>query len=222
MIYKALIFDMDGTIIETEQAWAQATRKLIEQKTGSCPISLYDSIREKIQGLDITNSCKVIKEMACITDDLKTLCAEKEELAHAFYKKGIVFIEGFEEFHEKLLTRGIKTAIATNARSSTIQHTQDALNIKRFFGKHIYGLDLVEKGKPHPDIYLFASDKIGVDPRLCVSLEDSAHGIKAAKQAGMFSIGINTTKIYAQVAGADYIVDAYKDIDIDMLFEAVK
>ena len=221
-MYKAVIFDMDGTIVDTERVWGAATCKLLEEKRIPCTPELLQLIRTHIQGLDVVNSCRVIKEITGMTDDVKTLCEEKEALAHGLYEAGITYLEGFVEFHNKLRERGIKTAIATNARSLTIHLTQNALNIRHFFGEHVYGLDDVAgKGKPNPDIYLLAASKINVNPQLCVVVEDSAHGIAAGQAAGMFCIGINSSGNKAQTQHADLMIDGYVDINIDMLFESL-
>jgi beta-phosphoglucomutase len=218
MVYKAVIFDMDGTIVDTEKVWGEATRRIVEKKRGQCAPEFFALLRSKTQGLDMRNACMVIKELTGIDDCIHALCREKEDLAHTLYRDGIVYNPGFFEFHDQLHTRGIKTAIATNAHNSTIGITQEALNIQQFFGEHIYGIECTGRGKPHPDIYIYAAQKIAVDPVVCVAIEDSAHGIKAAKQAGMFCIGINTSKNYEQLKEADYIIEGFKDIDLDMLF----
>lgn len=222
MIYKAMIFDMDGTIVDTEKVWERATCDLLERKKVPCTPELLSLIRHNIQGLDVTKSCTYIKELTGMTDPIDVIQDEKEAIAHGLYEEGIRFITGFVEFHAELRARGVKTAIATNAHDLTIHLTQRALNIKHFFGDHIYGIDSVGNvGKPSPDIYLHAAKKIGVDPLLCIAIEDSAHGIAAAKKAGMYCIGINTACKPEQVVCADYIVESYGQIDLDMLFEKI-
>lgn len=220
MIYKAVIFDMDGTIVDTEKVWERATCDLLERKKVPCTPELLSLIRHNIQGLDVTKSCTFIKNLTGMTEPVSVIQDEKEAIAHGLYEEGIRFITGFVEFHAELRARGIKTAIATNAHDLTIHLTQNALNIRHFFGEHMYGIDNVAGiGKPSPDVYLHAAKKIDIDPVLCVGIEDSAHGIAAVKNAGMFCIGINTACKPEQVACADYIVESYAQIDIDMLFE---
>ena len=223
MIYKAVVFDMDGTIVDTERVWAQATCTLLEQKNIACTPELLHQIRTKIQGLDVVNSCRTIKEITGMEGTVGEICEVKKGIAHDYYAAGIRFMQGFIDFHKKLQALGIKTAIATNAVEKTIELTQEALNIRQFFGEHIYGLERVAgKGKPNPDVYLLAAEKIEMLPHLCVAIEDSAHGIVAAQKAGMFCIGLDPADNYAQVASADYIVKGFDGIDLDLLFGAQK
>ena len=90
--------------------------------------------------------------------------------------------------------------------------------LAHFFSEHIYSIDQVEKvAKPHPAIYLHAATKLETDPAHCIAIEDSAHGIAAAKAAGMFCIGINTGRDRHAIAQADLIIECYSDLDIKTL-----
>ena len=74
--------------------------------------------------------------------------------------------------------------------------------------------------KPNPDIFLHAAKSIGVDPKDCIVIEDSVHGIQAAKAAGMYCIAINTGNDRHLLGQADEIVDCYKQIDLDKLLHS--
>ena len=93
--------------------------------------------------------------------------------------------------------------------------TKKALPIEQLFGQHIYNITHVNNlGKPRPDIFLHAAKQLDIDPIACIVIEDSAHGIKAAKAAGMFCIGINTHGNPDQLKEADLIINGYHEIDL--------
>ncbi|MBY0109984.1 MAG: HAD family phosphatase [Candidatus Babeliaceae bacterium] len=216
---KALIFDMDGTIVDTNIIWDIATQKLLVSKGVSYTPEIHTTVRELLMGGagGLRLGCALLKQMFDLPDTAEQLAFEKKAHAHELYKNGVAFIEGFSEFHKKIAH--MPTAIATNADDRTLEITNCALNLDTYFGKHIYGISRVNHlGKPRPDIYLHAAEQLGIDPRDCVAIEDSATGIKAAQAAGMHCIGINTHGSRELIALADTIVDGYHEIDFLDIF----
>ena len=93
--------------------------------------------------------------------------------------------------------------------------------LKDFFEDHIYTVSHVKHHKPSPDIFIHAAKQLGVEPHLCIAIEDTATGLKAAKDAGMFCIGINTGNNKHALKEAHLIVDGYHEIDLPALLEQV-
>ncbi len=219
MKYKAIIFDMDGTIVDTEKLWAQARHQVIANRNYKLSSDEYNTLEHRLAGLGLPQSCQVIKDLINCNDSLETLIEEKSAIACQLYQAGkINFIKGFPEFHKKVTSIPLKMSIATNATIEIVSITDKALNLKQYFGTHIYTINHVNNiGKPDPGVYLYAAKQLGIDPQHCIAIEDSAHGIKAAQAAGMFCIGINTSKKESQVKAADLIVENYDHIDLEKL-----
>lgn len=218
MKYKAIIFDMDGTITNTEKIWKAATEHILQKYLPNASKEELDALKVHFKGLALHETCRIINEA---TDkDCKItpeeIIKEKAAHAHMLYKNGVEYIIHFPEFHAKASKEfGLKTAIATNAIGETLVATMESLPLADFFGEHMYHIELVNKVcKPAPDIYLYAAKQLGVNPTLCIAIEDSAHGIAAAKAAGMYCIGINTGKDRHTLKQADEIVDCYREIDL--------
>lgn len=96
--------------------------------------------------------------------------------------------------------------------------TNETLQLDNFFGEHIYNISHVNnKYKPHPDLYLYAAQRLGIPPEECIAIEDSTHGVNAAVSAGMFCIGINTGNDKYALRHAQMIVDNYNQIDLENL-----
>lgn len=223
MKYKAIIFDMDGTIVDTEHIWKEATQTLITRRGITITEDLSKELSCRLNGMALPQSCLIIKEITNSAEPVEDLIAEKSNLACQLYEQGLVrFIEGFHEFYQQVMAHNLKTSIATNANDATLEITDRMLNLKQYFGEHMYNLSHVSKGKPHPDIYLHAAGKIGVAPELCIAIEDSAHGIAAAKAAGMFCIGINSSGNPDQIKKADLKIDRYEQIMLHELLQLPK
>jgi len=221
MSYKAIIFDMDGTITDTEQLWHNAFAKMLEVRG----IRLDRAEREKmiagITGLGLGDKCRFIKDSFCLLEPLEELTHEKLTVARQLYDSNIRLMDGFTDFHRKLGQRNLKSGVATNADEETLSITKKKLGLEKFFGDHIYGIANVGNvGKPDPTIYLFVAHRLGVDPSNCIAIEDSAAGIAAAKGAGMFCIGLDPTRTGKQVAQADMTTGSYGEIDLDGLLSS--
>ncbi len=218
MKYQAIIFDLDGTIINTEPVWQRATHCLIESRNIILTPEIEKELHFQIAGAALPKSCAIIKEFFNLPEELPDLIREKQNHALAFYKEGICFIRGFKAFHRRVVALNLKMGIATNADTPSLERAKEQLNLASFFGQHIYNIALVgDKYKPNPDIYLYAAEKINIAAEQCIAIEDSAHGVAAAKAAGMLCLGINTGKKPEQLKQADHVVNHYHEIKLDNL-----
>ena len=219
MKYKAIIFDMDGTIISTENMWQTATQNILNIYASHLDQEKKDEIKVYLKGLALYESCKHIKKHSLKDVSVEEILEEKARQAHDLYAtQGLSFIPYFPEFHAKVAALDLKHAIATNATQETVDKTLKLLPLRDYFAEHIYNVDMVNRVcKPKPDIFLLAAKKINVDPADCIVIEDSAHGIKAAKAAGMYCIAINTGKDRHLLGEADEIVDCYREINLEKL-----
>lgn len=223
MKYKAIIFDMDGTITDTEKLWWHATLTLIARRNVKLTQQEQQELYKQLHGGTVENACFAIKMTANLPETPHELLREKLAIVSELYAKGIDFIKGFVDFHEQVVAADLKIAIATNADDHTLELAKKALNLDKFFGEHIYNISHVnKKAKPDPALYLHAAEQVGVDPEKCIAIEDSAHGIQAAQDAGMFCIGINSSNKPHNIAKADLKIDEYDEIIFDKLMKARK
>jgi len=175
----AILFDHDGTLVDTEPVWAAAKVALAaefggtwtEQDTLDClGLSMkftLDRLRER--GVDLPD--EQINE--------RLVAKVREALAH----QQVEFLPGIERFLNQVRDAQIPAAIVTNATTSIAQRTADAAPEGTF--SVVIGNDETTHPKPDPQPYLLAAQRLGVEPSRCVALEDSPSGVRSATAAGM-------------------------------------
>lgn len=188
---KAVIFDMDGTIVKTEHIW----HKVVVDVLAECGVKEltqdHKELLKELSGSGMQHSCRFLKEKFELKESVDYLRERKIELAHTYFEQNLEFIDGFELFHAVLQKHAIPTSIATNADRNSLNRISNKLNFTRFFGSNMYCVaDVNFVPKPSPDLFLHSASMLGAIPDDCVVFEDSNVGFEAAKAAGMKCVGI--------------------------------
>jgi HAD superfamily hydrolase (TIGR01509 family) len=213
IMIKAVVFDMDGTIADSEKIAERVTREFFrkrgiiltkQEEKEMFGLNWKDLVREilRSRGLEYSQSLKnTLKEryVRTMSRDVKALPGVYELL---------------DEVSKKLYV-----GLATNSRHREVDIIFDKLNFHDYFHLKL-ARDHVKKGKPDPEIYLKAADAFGVRPHECVVFEDSIIGLSAAKAAGMKRIAIINTYSRDDLENeADLVIDSYKDIDLSKILK---
>ncbi|AAK78831.1 beta-phosphoglucomutase family hydrolase [Clostridium acetobutylicum] len=211
---RAFIFDMDGVIINSQPIHYEVDT-MIFKKLG---IVLKKEEMEGFAGMTNPEILRVLKEKFKFEENIDDVLKEQIRIKTNLLKqRKIKPIEGIIELVDKLKDKNILIAVASSSPRKFIEAVLETFGIIERFDKIICGEE-VPKGKPEPDIYIEAARQLGVNIEECVVLEDSTHGIAAAKAAGMKCIGFRNPDSGSQVhSKADIVVNSIREIDIEAI-----
>lgn len=156
-------------------------------------------------------------------DQIAVLAQEKDVLYRDMYRPHRAAIQGFEQLVTTARARGVSLAVATSAPPLNIVFTLDELDLRRHFDAVVGAAD-VAHGKPHPDVFLKAAEKLGMNPSDCVVFEDAPMGVEAARRAGMRAVVITTTlpaEAFAEYDNVIRVVNHYEDLSVDDLLASL-
>ncbi len=212
---KAVIFDMDGTIIKTEHIWRNVSVKVLMEQCKITELTEHhEAFMRSLSGMGLENAAISMKQTFDLAISTEDLIKRKIELADQAFDHTIEFISGFELFHNQLQTHVIPTSIATNADQANLNQIANSLNFSRFFGENMYCIaDVNFKAKPDPALFLHAAEKLGAKPEECVVFEDSVYGFQAAKAAGMKCIAIKNQFNHKHFDLVDHAIDDYSQAE---------
>lgn len=209
---KAVIFDMDGVLVDSEPVHFAADCKMLKD---SFNIELrYEDYRQYI-GSTIEKLWKFLREKYELFDyEWQELMEMAENvLAEMVENDGYPKIEGATELVRELKSKGYLLAVASSSPMSKIERNLKQLDIYELFDKKVSGMEL-ENPKPHPDIFLKAADMLSVSPSECIVIEDSKNGVLSARAAGMACLGfVNPNSGDQDLSKADYLFEGFSNID---------
>ncbi|UCH92167.1 MAG: HAD family phosphatase [Candidatus Aminicenantes bacterium] len=181
---KAIIFDMDGLMVDSERLYHQAQQEINRQFNKTLP----EKTRLKMMGRKPLESMKIFVEELDIPMDAEKVLEMRDNIMREKYKNHLVPLPGLFHIIDAFSGK-LKLAISTGTQQEFLDIVVDQLEIRDKFAV-LQASDDIEKGKPHPEIYLKTCKKLGLKPEECIVLEDSLNGVLAGKRAGCYVIAV--------------------------------
>jgi beta-phosphoglucomutase family hydrolase len=186
---RAVIFDIDGTIVDNMHLHAEAFAVFAERH--GLPL-LTQEDRARLDGRRNSEIFPILFKRDVARDEWLAYEHEKEGLYRELSRGRLAPMKGLQRLIERLKEDGIPMALATSAPKPNVTHTLAELDLTGAFAIIVRG-DEVARGKPAPDVFIEAARRLGVDPADCLVFEDAPMGIEAAQAAGMRVVALTTS-----------------------------
>ena len=207
---EAVVFDMDGVLVDTEHLWDEVREALTEEWGGR----YTPEAQEAMMGMSSPEWSRYLHEVVGLREPPEVINAEVVRRMLERYEMDLPVVPGAVEAVRRLAAAGYRLAVASSSNRELIDAVLRRLELTSVFDVTVSSEE-VAKGKPAPDVYLETARRLGVPPGRCVAIEDSASGIRAAHSAGMRVIAYPNRHYppAAEVLGlADVVVDGLAEV----------
>ncbi len=181
MKYKAVIFDLDGTLIDSMQIWRQVDTEFLGSRGIGVPSDLFEHLP---MGNSFVQTAQYFKDRFGLKDSVDSIMQEWTQMVTHHYETDIPLKDEAREFIESLVEQKIKVGLGTSNSHFLAQKVLSRNGIWQYFESVVTG-EQVKLGKPFPDIYLKAAKELEITPNDCLVIEDTLSGVRAGKAAGM-------------------------------------
>ena len=210
----AILFDFDGTLVDTEPLHEEAVRRTL------APLNIPVDEGMTIGLSDEDAVAEAFARAGLSTDEptIAALCLRKTEWYERLIDGAEIFVYPGAVELVRLSTARLRVAICTAAVLREVTPVVQRIGLEETV-RTIVTADDVAKKKPHPDAYELAASRLGVPTSRCIAIEDSVRGVRSAKNAGCFVVGLLQTTAREGLTDADVIVDSIGDLSVDRLLE---
>lgn len=211
---KAVIFDMDGVIIDSEPLHIKIERELLEEFGGK----ITDEEHDEFIGTTDYHMWSTLKDRFNLEPSVDEMIKIKKRRFVKNIDK-VELVEGFYDLMLELYNENYLLALASSNNRKTVDLILDMFDLDKYIKYSISGEE-VEKGKPNPEIFLKVAKKLDVSPQDCLVIEDAFAGVAAAKAAGMKCIGFkNPNSGNQDLSKADIVIEDFKQINLEDIRE---
>lgn len=217
----AVLFDMDGVIVDTNPAHKKAILQFCDKYNKQLS---DEELTKYIWGRTNKEWIRHLFGENISDAQLKAYADEKELLFRKIYEPDVKLLKGLETFLDLLEKNNIPKAVGTSAPPENVDFIFNHTGIKKYFDT-VLDERAVTTGKPNPEIYIKVANALNFDPADCIVIEDSLSGVEAGKRAGCKVIGITTTHTDAELSQADLTAADFTTLSLDdltTLFKSTK
>ncbi|MCY3694791.1 MAG: HAD family phosphatase [Chloroflexi bacterium] len=214
-IQRAVIFDMDGVITDSEPLYAEAM-DIVLSKHG---IALAPEDYRAVIGSSTAFTWQYVIDRFNLGGGIQEWIRVYDEAVAEILSTKRTASEGLHWLLECLASKGVRVGLATGSKTRWTEIILNRISVVTFF-EAVATADMVSASKPEPDLYLLAANKLGVSPVNCLAIEDTPRGIAAAKSAGMDSVAVRTESTAGlDISAADYVISSLCEFDFTWVEE---
>jgi haloacid dehalogenase superfamily, subfamily IA, variant 3 with third motif having DD or ED len=210
-MYKAFLFDLNGTVIDDMRYHATAWYDVLVNQLGA-RLS-FEDVKKEMYGKNSEVLVRIFGEGRFTEEEMQALSVNKEKEYQAAFRPHLQLIKGLDTFLESAYTQQIPMAIGSAAIMFNVDFVIDGLHLHKYFPVIVSAED-VAISKPHPETFIKCADKLNVPCHECVVFEDSPKGIEAALNAGMKAVAIKTyhsEEEFGHLPNILFFIDDYTD-----------
>lgn len=206
---EAVIFDMDGVLVDNHESWSEFDKKFLQQFN----IESNDAYSVFVNGRSMEEVIIWLKKHYQLDDDVDNLLSYKEDWVRKVYEEGSKPMSAVEDLLKKIKANNFKLALCSGAKMWMIQIILDRFKWHDYFEVVVSSDHVNYRGKPDPEIYLHTARLLQVNPENCLVFEDAENGVTAAKSADMKCIGYKDLrfKLPDDLNQADFVVNSFND-----------
>jgi HAD superfamily hydrolase (TIGR01509 family) len=183
-VIDAIVFDLDGLLIQSEEVWDEVRERYVRERGGR-----YDEeVQQAMMGMSAPEWSRFLHEEAGVPDEPRQINRDVVELMLEAYRRDLPLLPGAVDAVRRTAAR-FPLALASSSNRVLFEEVLRLAELEHCFEVTVSSEE-VERGKPAPDVYLAAAERLGVEPGRCAAVEDSQAGIRSAKEAGMRVLAI--------------------------------
>jgi len=205
-----VIFDLDGVLVDTGWTHKQAWQDLAEKEG----FDLSDEFFYSTFGMQNYQIIPMLIGRDLPSEEVDELSEWKEQRYRELILNKLALPKGAKRLLDELKERGFLLAIGSSAPKANLDLVLERLSLQGHFNACVTDKD-VKKGKPAPDTFLKAAEKLSLSPDRCVVVEDAVQGVEAGKAAGMKVVAVTTTRERTDLAVADIVVDSLGELQAE-------
>jgi len=210
MKFRAVIFDMDGVLINSEPLHQEVGLKMMQDLR----IPINEEMFMRFTGATVFSMWETLAQEFSLKQNPDELTSTYNQLftEKLVNSNDVTLFEGVLDVLKNLHNKGIPAALASSSSREVIETVIQKFGITHYFQVIVSGSD-VKHSKPHPEIFLLAAKKLNVSPTDCIVVEDSTNGVQAAKHAGMYCVGFKPTGNHHELLDASTIIKSFGEFD---------
>ncbi|UFH56597.1 HAD family phosphatase [Spirosoma sp. KNUC1025] len=215
----AALFDMDGVLVDNTDFHVNAWLRFAQKHDR--PLTKEQYV-DNINGHVSADAMAYVFQRPISPGELIVLTEEKEAIYRELYRPQLAPAPGLLDFLTALKSQHVRLAVGTSAPESNVRFTLDGLPLRPYFDA-VVDASMIHRGKPDPEIYLTAAQRVGIEPAKCVVFEDAFAGIEAGQRAGMKVVAVATTHTRDELAemGVSLIIDDFIGLTVEQVRDLV-